>query len=108
MISLLSRCALQWAQSLWQSDAQATNSLSSFISHFKEVFRQTASVLSMHDQLFSLCQGDDSVSSYALQFHTLAASSGWNETTLLAAFRQGLNAEVRQLMVIYKGPTHGI
>ncbi len=55
----------------------------------------------MHDQLFNLCQGSNSISVYALQFRTLAAASGCNETALLTAFRQGLNADVRQLMVIY-------
>lgn len=42
-----------------------------------------------------------SVSMYALQFRTLAATSGWNETALITAFRQGLNPNIRQLMVIY-------
>ncbi|ROI78119.1 hypothetical protein DPX16_0179 [Anabarilius grahami] len=46
-------------------------------------------------------QGDNSVSSYTLKFCTLSASSGWNETALSTAFRQRLNAEVRQLIVIY-------
>lgn len=105
MISLLSGHALQWAQSLWKSDTQVTNLLSSFIRNFKEVFRQSASVLSrksFHDQLLNLLQGDDSVSLYALQFRTLAASSGWNEAALLTTFCQGLNAEVHQYMVIYE------
>ncbi|XP_058605717.1 uncharacterized protein LOC131523388 [Onychostoma macrolepis] len=101
IISLLSGRALQWAQSLWQANASITTSLSAFIAHFKEVFGQTASELSVHDQLFNLRQGSSSVSVYALQFRTLAAASGWNETALLTAFRQGLNADVRQLMVIY-------
>ncbi len=83
IISLLSGRALQWAQSLWQAKASITTSLSAFIAHFKEVL---ASELSVHDQLFNLRQGSDSVSVYALQFRTLAAASGWNETALLTAF----------------------
>lgn len=99
MIPLLSGRALQEAQSLWQSNTQVTNSLSEFISHFKEVFRQTASTLSIHDQLFNLRQCTDPVSTYTLQFRTLAALSGWNETALLTAFRQGLNTDIRQLII---------
>ncbi len=101
IISLLSGRALQWAQSLWQANASIITSLSAFIAHFKQVFGQTTSELSVHDQLFNLRQGSNSISVYALQFRTLAAASGWNETALLTAFRQGLNADVRQLMVIY-------
>lgn len=101
IISLLSGRALQSAQSLWQANASITTSLSAFITHFKEVFGQTASELSVHDQLFNLRQGSNSVSAFALQFHTMAAASGWNEAALLTAIRQGLNPIVRQLMVIY-------
>lgn len=101
VISLLSGKALQWAQSLWNSNAQVTTSLTTFISHFKEAFGQTASELSVHDQLYNLHQGNQSLGSYTLQFLTLAASSGWKETALITAFRQGLNNDIRQLMVIY-------
>lgn len=31
---------------------------------------------------------------YALEFHTIAAQSGWNELVLKTAFRQGLNPEL--------------
>ncbi|XDV42921.1 hypothetical protein PO909_011499 [Leuciscus waleckii] len=88
-------------QPWWQSNALVVSSLSDFLSHFKEVFGQTTSDLSVHDQLFNLRQAKNSVSTYTLQFRTLAAASGWNETGLLTAFRQGLNADIRQLMVMY-------
>ncbi|CAM4428519.1 unnamed protein product [Leuciscus chuanchicus] len=55
----------------------------------------------VHDQLFNLRQANNSVSAYALQFHTLAATNGWNEAALLTAFCQGLNTDVRQLMVVH-------
>ena len=95
MIYLLSGRALQWGQSNSHSNGPVTSSLASFTNHFKEVFGQTASVLYIHDQLFNLRQGNTSINAYALQFRTLAASSGWNEMALLTAFRQGFNPEVR-------------
>lgn len=101
IISLLSGRALQWAQSLWNSDSPVLKSLSGFISHFKEVFGQAVSDLSVHDQLYNLRQGNSSVSTYALQFRTLAASCGWNESALITAFRHGLNPNIRQLLVVY-------
>uniref|UniRef100_A0AAR2JAL2 DUF4939 domain-containing protein n=1 Tax=Pygocentrus nattereri TaxID=42514 RepID=A0AAR2JAL2_PYGNA len=38
--------------------------------------------------------GSHSVVEYALEFRTLAASSGWNEAALLVTFRQGLKPEI--------------
>lgn len=63
VMSLLSGHALQWAQSLWNSTAPIT-SLSAFFGHFKKVFGQTTLKLSVHDQLFSLRQANNSVSVY--------------------------------------------
>lgn len=57
IISLLSRRALQWANSIWEASGPVTNSLTAFTNHFKKVFSQIASTLSVHDQLFSLHQG---------------------------------------------------
>lgn len=93
---------LQWAQPLWESHATVTVTINDFFSHFREVFGQNTADLSVHDQLFSLCQGEETVSMYALRFHTLVASIGWNETTLITAFRQGLHQHLKQLMVVYK------
>lgn len=58
------------------SNADVITSLSAFTSHFKEVFGQTVSALSISDQLFNIRQGSDSVSSYPLRFWTLVALSG--------------------------------
>lgn len=49
----------------------------------------------MHDQLFSL-QGKLTVADYALKFHILAATSGWNETALITAYSQRLNSNIHQ------------
>lgn len=101
IISLLSGRALQWAQSLCESNAPVKATINDFFSHFREVFGQNTADLSVHDQLFSLHQGEETVNMYALRFRTLAAASGWNEMALITAFRQGLNPQVKQLMVVY-------
>lgn len=69
--------------------------------HFNEVFSQTASAISMHDQFFWLRQGSSSVNDYAFMFHTLAAVSGWNETVLITAFHQELIPTSVKKMAIY-------
>ena len=103
IISLLSGRALQWAQSLWETNAPVIGSTTAFCTHLKEVFGQQTAELSVHDQLFSIRQGKrETTSSYALRFHTLACMSGWNESALVTAFRHGLLAEIKQLIVVYE------
>lgn len=72
-----------------------TTLLTAFTNHFKEVFGQTASSLSVHDELFNRQQGKSSMTDYALQFHTLTAVSGWNEMALKPTYCQGLSPTIR-------------
>ncbi|MGL5565287.1 MAG: DUF4939 domain-containing protein, partial [Plesiomonas sp.] len=103
IINLLSGKALQWAQSLWEINSAVLGSVSSFCSQIKEVFGQQTADISIHDQLFKIQQErNESVGSYAVRFRTLAYASGWNETALLTAFRNGLSEEVRQRIVVYE------
>lgn len=83
IISHLSGRALQWAQSFWDSNASAIASLETFLNHFQQVFNQSASLLSVQDQLFSIRQAKQTVLAYALRFRTLAPTSSWNEEALL-------------------------
>ncbi|KAK3556911.1 hypothetical protein QTP70_022410 [Hemibagrus guttatus] len=46
-------------------------------------------------QLMELCQGSDIAADYAITFRTLAAQSGWNDASLWAVFRAGLNPELQ-------------
>lgn len=45
--------------------------------------------------LFSLGQGPNPVSHYAIDFRILAAESGWNEVALCGAFYCGLNDDLK-------------
>lgn len=65
------------------------------------MFGQSASSLSLQDQLINLRQGKETVSDYTVQFRTLVAASGWNETALLFAYCQGLDPKIRIQMAIY-------
>ncbi len=44
---------------------------------------------------------------YSLKFRTLAAASGWNEPSLLTAFRQGLNSRLRLQLAAFDD-TYGL
>ncbi len=101
IISLLNGRALQWAKALWSSHSPKINSLEDFVEHFREVFSQPTTEISVHDELFQLRQADSSIHEYTLRFRTLAVSSGWNEVALLSAYRRGLNPALCQQMSIY-------
>ncbi|KAL0167476.1 hypothetical protein M9458_035698, partial [Cirrhinus mrigala] len=101
LISLLTGKALQWAKAIWNSDNPIIHSYEQFTSHFSAVFSTTTDRLSTSDQLFRLQQGNSTIHQYTLHFRTLAAASGWNETALLGAYRQGLNPQIRSAMALY-------
>lgn len=89
IISLLWGRVLQWP--VWESHSPITRSLDAFVTYFREVFGTSTSAVSMHNELFQLRQADMSIHDYTVEFRTLATTSGWNETTLLSAFRRELN-----------------
>ncbi|KAI2645263.1 Transposon Tf2-8 polyprotein [Labeo rohita] len=101
LISLLTGKALQWAKAIWNANNPIINSFEQFMTHFSEVFNTATDTLTTSDQLFRLQQGTSLVNDYTLRFRTLAAASGWNETALLGAYRQGLNLEIRASMALY-------
>ncbi|KAK3519335.1 hypothetical protein QTP70_024760, partial [Hemibagrus guttatus] len=94
IISQLCGQALLWAESLWSQNSSVTQSYAGFVDHFTEVFGKP-SWDSVGEEICRLQQGKLAVPEYALQFGTLAVKSGWNEQALLAAYRQGLNPQVR-------------
>ncbi len=101
MLSLLTGRALQWAESLWKQNGPVTQSLNAFSTHFREVFGRPVGDASDAKQLYNLKQSKTSVQDYALRFRTLAASSGWNERSLLATYHQGLETCLRLYLSTY-------
>ncbi len=69
--------------------------------HFRVGFGKSTFAISVHDELFWFRQAGLSIHDYTVQFRTLAAVSGWNETALLATYRRGLNPSLRWQMAIY-------
>lgn len=64
----------------------------------KEVFEYPAGGKDVSVQLLELCQGSDSAVDFAIKFRTLAAQPGWNESALVAVFREGLNEDLKAEM----------
>ncbi len=48
-----------------------------------------------------------SIKQYSLKFRTLAVANGWNEPSLITAYRQGLNPKLRLHLAAYDD-THGL
>lgn len=51
------------------------------------------------DRLFTFHQGQCSVAEYVVEFSTLGAESVWDVIALQAAFRRGLNGQLRDALV---------
>ncbi len=102
LITSLTGPALQWAETILNQAGPSTQTFSHFIAHFREVFSSSPGDSSVGEQLFRLRQGTMPIHQYSLKFRTLAAASGWNEPSLLTAFRQGRNSRLRlQLAAFY-------
>lgn len=93
MITLLTRRTLQWVESLWNANSPVTQTRAAFTNHFKKVFGQAVSELSVQDRLSRLRRGGSTVWENSIQFR--------NKTAPLTAFRQGLNPRIRRQMAIY-------
>ncbi len=107
LITSLTGPALQWAETILNQAGPATQTFSHFLAHFREVFGSSPGDSSMGEQLFQLRQGTMPIHQYSLKFRTLAAASGWNEPSLLTAFRQGLNSHLRHHLAAYDD-TYGL
>ncbi|KAL7864359.1 hypothetical protein AOLI_G00157790 [Acnodon oligacanthus] len=93
--SLLTGSALKWATALWSKDPAMSNDYGPFLSLFSTIFGPPQGGREAGEQLMVLKQGRCTVSDYALTFRTLAVQSGWNEASLITAFRQGLSADIQ-------------
>ncbi len=107
LITSLTGPALQCAETILNQAGPATQTLSHFLAHFREVFGSSPGDFSVGEQLFQLRQGSMPIHQYSLKFRTLAAASGWNEPSLLTAFRQGLNSRLRLHLATYDD-TYGL
>uniref|UniRef100_A0A3B1IFZ4 CCHC-type domain-containing protein n=1 Tax=Astyanax mexicanus TaxID=7994 RepID=A0A3B1IFZ4_ASTMX len=93
--SLLTGKALKWATALWSQNPTVSASYEHFTSTFRTVFGNPKGGREIGEQLLELRQDSDSVANYALTFRTLAAQSGWNEASLITAFRRGLSEDIQ-------------
>ena len=89
VITLLSRSAREWGTAIWEANAPECQTFSQFSQAMRGVFDQSVSGPAATRQLF--CQGQRSISDYAIEFRTLAASARWGEQELHRAYFNGLS-----------------
>ncbi len=53
--------------------------------------------------LLSLRQGSRSVAEYSVEFHIIAAESGWNDISLQEGFLNGLNYRIKDELAVEDG-----
>lgn len=92
IINFLTDKALSWATAVWQGNNNINYEL--FITMFRNVFDHSYDSKEVSEKLLSLKQGNRRAAEYSLDFRTLAAKNGWNDTALQAVYRQGHNDEI--------------
>ncbi|KAI2652463.1 Transposon Tf2-8 polyprotein [Labeo rohita] len=95
LMTLLSGRAIDWASAVWDSDVQIRHSVDYFLEQLREVFEYPAGGRDISTQIINLKQGNRTAAEHAIEFRTLAAQSGWNNTSLIAMFYHSLNADLQ-------------
>lgn len=95
VMSLFTGKALEWASAVWDQDEMLRTSFAYFCKQIREVFEYPAGGRDVSMQLVELCQNNRTVAEYAVDFRTIAAQSGWNETALKPMFKRGLHPKIQ-------------
>ncbi len=101
VITLLTGRACEWGTAVWHTGPSFCNDFEKFRCEMTRLFDHSVRGDEAASKLARLRQGGRSVTDYAIQFKTLAASCYWNEGSLRAMFREGLNFEIQD-----KNATH--
>jgi hypothetical protein len=105
VISLLAGRAREWGAANWEAEADCVFNFSQFKAEMIRVFDRSAYGEEASRLLSSLRQGRRSAADFAIEFRTLATTSGWNEPALVARFQEGLNSELKDEIIAREVPT---
>ena len=95
IITLLDGRAREWGTSMWEANSPVCTSLMSFTQEMRKVFDRSVSGREAARVLLQARQGRRSVSDYAIDFRTLAASCSWNVDAQFDAFLNGLSESIK-------------
>lgn len=105
IISHLTGRAEAWATAEWARDSPVCNSLRGFTETLSKIFDHTTPGREAARALMDLHQRGRRVSDYAVEFRTLAADSGWNDSSLFDAFRHGLSGPIKDQLAPLELPS---
>ena len=105
LIGSLSGEALGWAAAVWERDSAVCNDYSAFTDEMRKVFDHPVRGREASQRLLQLRQGSRSVASFAVEFRTLAAESGWDEEALQGVFQNALSSELKDSLISWEEPT---
>ena len=95
LISHLTGRAEAWATAEWARNSPLCNSFALFSKTFTQIFQHVTPGREAARMLVHLRQGRRRVADYAIEFRTVAAESGWNQTALMDAFLCGLSSALK-------------
>ncbi len=95
IITLLTWRALEWATALLVHCSPFTSDSEQFLAEMRRVFHHPGGGVGNYQRLLQLTQGACIEAEMAIEFHTLAAESGWNEQALQAVFHQAPIPELK-------------
>jgi hypothetical protein len=105
--TLLTGDALQWYNPFLESPEKHSVALAtweSFIAAMKSTFGELDKEIAATSKIRKLRQNLTSTSQYATTFQHLAADLQWNESALMAQFREGLSEDVKDMLLHHDQP----
>lgn len=94
-LSFLTGRAKRWGLAEWSRGAHHCHTFRAFSAQLLTVFNPSTPHRAAASQLLRLSQGSRSVSDYAVEFRTLAASTRWPEDALVDVFCKGLSGSLK-------------
>lgn len=104
VLTLLTGRAREWGTAVWDARAPFCHFFEDFREEMIKLFDRSAQGDEAAARLARLSQEGHSVTDFAIQFRTLAASCDWNEGALRSRFFEGLNEEIQDELSSHELP----
>ena len=95
VITLLAGRAREWGTAIWEANSAVCHDVNVFFNEMKKVFDRSFTGREAARELLHMRQGNKTVSDFAIDFRTLAATCGWNSDALYDAFLSGLSESLK-------------
>lgn len=95
VITLLTDRAREWGTAVWDAASPVCLSYAAFTEEMRKVFDRSVHGREAAREMLRVRQGKRSVSDFAIEFRTLASSTGWNQEAQYDAFFNGLSETIK-------------